>query len=109
VLAESGFSVLDAATPTVARDLIRRHEHRIRLLITDVVMPEMNGPELCTRLREVLPELPVLFMSGHSVQLLDEKNWTELKGRFLPKPFSSSELLAAVEATLADPRINSSA
>ena len=109
VLVESGFSVLDAATPAVARDLIRRHERRIRLLITDVVMPEMDGPELCYRLREVLPELPVLFMSGHSVQLLDEKTWTELKGRFLHKPFSSSELLAAVEATLADPGINSGA
>jgi two-component system cell cycle sensor histidine kinase/response regulator CckA len=71
-------------------------------------MPEMNGPELCNRLREILPELPVIFMSGHSVQLLDDKNWTKLRGRFLPKPFSSSELLAAVEATLTDPRLDSS-
>ena len=107
VLTESGFSVLDAATPTLARDLLRRHERFIRLLITDVVMPEMNGPELCNRLRETLPNLPVLFMSGHSVQLLDEKNWTKLKGRFLPKPFSSSDLLAAVEAALADTGLDS--
>lgn len=102
VLAESGFSVLDAATPTVARDLLQRHERLIRLLITDVVMPEMNGPELCYRLREILPELPVLFMSGHSVELLDEKCWAKPRGRFLPKPFSSSELLAAVEAAIAE-------
>jgi signal transduction histidine kinase/CheY-like chemotaxis protein len=100
VLAASGFSVLDAATPAIARDLVQRHRRPIDLLVADVVMPEMTGPELYDRLRELLPELPVLFMSGHALQLMDQDGRTQLKGSLLPKPFSSSELLAAVEAAL---------
>jgi signal transduction histidine kinase/CheY-like chemotaxis protein len=100
VLTESGFSVVDAASPIAARQLVEHRQQPIDLLVTDVVMPEMTGPELCERLRERLPELPVLFMSGYSVQLLDENRRSQLKGNFLTKPFSSSELVCAVEAAL---------
>ncbi len=101
VLAESGFSVLDAESPIAARQLVERGQRRIDLLLTDVVMPEMSGPELYDRLRERLPGLPVLFMSGYSVQLLDENRRSQLNGALLTKPFSSSELVSAVEAALA--------
>jgi CheY-like chemotaxis protein len=99
-LAESGFSVIDADSPARARELADRGKPCIDLLLTDVVMPEMTGPELHERLLERLPELPVLFMSGYSVQLLDEGGRSQLKGGLLAKPFSSSELVRAVEAAL---------
>jgi len=99
-LAENGFSVVDAASPAMARQVFDSEKRRVDLLVTDVVMPEMTGPELYERLLEHQPELPVLFMSGYSVQLLDENGRGQLKGGLLAKPFTSSELVCAVEAAL---------
>jgi two-component system, cell cycle sensor histidine kinase and response regulator CckA len=73
----------------------------IDLLITDVVMPGMNGRELADALRAERPDLPVLFMSGYTDL---EQGLLELpRSRFLPKPFSVEQLLDAVDAAVAAP------
>jgi two-component system cell cycle sensor histidine kinase/response regulator CckA len=103
MLARAGYRVLDARTPTEACDLFNRHKADITLLLTDVVMPEMNGPALAHHLVAQRPELRVLFVSGYTEELpiLDTAG---TKSRFLAKPFTSAELLATV-AELLEPQI----
>lgn len=66
------------------------------VLVTDEVMPQMRGHELARRLKEKLPELRVLVCSGHAEHLIDHAALDELEAVFLPKPYSASELCAAV-------------
>jgi two-component system, cell cycle sensor histidine kinase and response regulator CckA len=95
ILGQAGYRVLDARTPGEARELFAQHGAEIALLLTDVVMPEMNGPALAQRLVALRPELRVLFVSGYTEELpvLDTPG---TKTRFLAKPFTSATLLAAV-------------
>jgi len=73
------------------------------LLLTDVIMPEMDGSELAATLRLKLPELPVLFMSGYTNDLLDDQGTLHQSIRFLQKPFSIHELAQKVRTTLDTP------
>ena len=102
MLAQAGYRVLDARTPSEACELFDRHSEDIALLLTDVVMPEMNGPALAQRLVAKRPELRVLFVSGYTEELpvLDAPG---TKTRFLAKPFTSAALVAAV-LELLEPR-----
>jgi two-component system, cell cycle sensor histidine kinase and response regulator CckA len=95
MLGQAGYRVLDARTPSEACELFNRHRDEIALLLTDVVMPEMNGPALAQRLVALRPELRVLFVSGYTEELpvLDAP---AAKSRFLAKPFTSATLLTAV-------------
>ncbi len=99
ILAEHGFVVLDAATPTLALDRAAAHSGRIHLLITDVIMPEMTGCELYQSLIKRIPALPVLYMSGHAQSLVLPESGKN-RAAFLPKPFSPGELLKAVGEAL---------
>src|SRR6478752_1107777 len=64
ILQRRGFLVLDAGLPEPAMDLARDHIDTLDLLLTDVRMPAITGAELANRLRELRPDLPVLYMSG---------------------------------------------
>ena len=77
----------------------REHPGRIDLLLTDVIMPRMSGPDLAKRLRAERPGLPVLFVSGYPDQRLD--GW-EGEAAILPKPTSRSTLLAKVRELLGE-------
>jgi two-component system cell cycle sensor histidine kinase/response regulator CckA len=91
VLQRQGYRVLEAATPRAACDLFHEHGNEIQLLVTDVVMPEMNGPTLAQRLVGLRPELRVLFISGYAdvATPLDSDNPNV---SFLSKPFQASTL-----------------
>ena len=99
LLSRAGFRVLAASGPREARALFDQHTSDIDLLLTDVVMPEMNGPLLAERLLETRAGLPVLFMSGYS-----HVNASELSSHpntaFLPKPFTAAGLSGAVNELL---------
>jgi signal transduction histidine kinase/CheY-like chemotaxis protein len=99
MLAQAGYRVLDARTPTEACELFEQHKHEISLLLTDVIMPEMNGPALAQRLVAIRPELRVLFVSGYTEEL-PVLNTPGNKSHFLAKPFSSASLMAAVSELL---------
>jgi signal transduction histidine kinase/CheY-like chemotaxis protein len=103
MLGQAGYRVLDARTPTEACELFDRHKDKIALLLTDVVMPEMNGPALAQRLVMVQPELRVLFVSGYTEEL-PVLNTPAGKSKFLAKPFTSATLLTAV-ADLLEPQM----
>ena len=91
--------MLEASTPRGACDIFDQHAAEIDLLLTDVVMPEMNGPALAQRLVAARPELRVLFISGYADMAtpLDADNPNV---SFLGKPFQASVLAAKVREIL---------
>jgi PAS domain S-box-containing protein len=100
ILKRSGYAVLEAARPNDAIELASRAEQPIHLLITDVVMPELNGRQLADRVRALRPELEILFMSGYSDHLLERDGVLEHGLHFLPKPITPAALTSAVRAIL---------
>jgi two-component system, cell cycle sensor histidine kinase and response regulator CckA len=78
-------------------------EAQFDLLLSDVVMPEMSGPELARRLREERPGLPVLYMSGYTDDVLDESELAHPSTGFIRKPFTNPGLIGAVADTLGYP------
>jgi two-component system cell cycle sensor histidine kinase/response regulator CckA len=100
VLRRQGYQVLEAVTPGVASDIFDRREPDIDMLLTDVVMPGMNGPELAERLMRARPELAVLYISGYADVSFDLGRQRSHVG-FLHKPFHASTLVGRVRELLA--------
>ncbi|MEA5113675.1 MAG: PAS domain S-box protein [Geobacteraceae bacterium] len=92
-LLENGVHALVAASPREAISTFKEHRNDIRLLLTDVVMPEMNGPELYEKLKELKGDLPVLFMSGYTSDIEKYQRIVNDSGIFLAKPFTIRSLL----------------
>jgi two-component system cell cycle sensor histidine kinase/response regulator CckA len=101
VLRRQGYHVLEAATPHIACEMFSRHSG-VALLLTDVVMSQMNGPTLAQRLVGLRPELQVLFISGYTDMMmpLDQSNPNVA---FLEKPFQASALTDRVRQMLSRP------
>jgi two-component system, cell cycle sensor histidine kinase and response regulator CckA len=97
LLRRLGYAVLEAQTPETAVGLLTTHAGQISLLLTDVVMPAMNGAELALAARRIDPHLAVVFMSGYDPGLLERFETAEV----LRKPFSPEQLAAVVSAALA--------
>jgi CheY-like chemotaxis protein len=103
MLEEQGYTVLQAGNGLDAIALAERHRGEIDLLLTDVVMPRLSGPELAQKLRALQPGLEVLFMSGYNDSRLVHRGVEETKVNLLVKPFSPDELVERVgELTGAD-------
>jgi signal transduction histidine kinase/ActR/RegA family two-component response regulator len=102
ILREAGYEVRAASTAEDALAAIVEAERPISLLVTDVVMPSINGPELVRRLERTHPSLPVLYTSGYTDDLLGAQSLEGGTRRLLRKPFRASELLDAVAQLLAD-------
>ena len=102
MLATRGYSVITAETPHDALDLIEEHEHAIDLLLTDLVMPEMDGRELARRITEQAATVRVLFMSGYADQSVNRNGGLDL-ATFLEKPFSAADLARKVRQVLDAP------
>lgn len=98
-LEQKGFCVLDAATPEEALAIAAATDS-IALLLTDVVMPRMSGPELVARLRTTRPDLPVLYMSGYPETLVLPGRSLDPSIRLLSKPFTSAQLLDTIQRVL---------
>jgi two-component system cell cycle sensor histidine kinase/response regulator CckA len=100
VLEGHGYLVLEAANSEKALELVARERRRIHLLLTDVVMPGMPGPELSARLSHLLPSVRTLFISGYAKQALENRGSLHGDARLLRKPFDENSLLAAVRSVL---------
>ncbi len=97
-----GYSVLDAPDPEAALDLARKHTGPLDVLVTDVVMPGMRGPELAVEVERLRPAVKTLLVSGHlDPSLLHEGGGRSASWAFLQKPFTASTLAAAVRQVLA--------
>jgi PAS domain S-box-containing protein len=98
-LAEKGYNVVGASTPAAALQCAR-DTAQLDLIITDVVMPEMNGRDLVTSLLEIHPDTKVIFMSGYTRDVVIERDVLPTGRHFLQKPFSLSDLEHCVRDTL---------
>ncbi|MDP1823731.1 MAG: PAS domain-containing protein [Archangium sp.] len=100
ILNTAGFRVLEASTPDAALSLATRHPGGIDLLLTDVVLPEMNGRELAGRIGRQRTGVKVLFMSGYTDDAFSTTELVDPGAAFLAKPFSPERLLQRVDDVL---------
>ncbi len=100
MLRRQGYRVLPAGTPGEAMRIAREHDSEIHLLVTDVIMPEMNGRDLAAGLLPLYPNLKRLFMSGYTADVIAHHGVLEPGIHFIQKPFSVRDLAARVRAAL---------
>ena len=100
ILEKLGYTVLAAQTPVHAIHLVEEHPGDIHLLITDVVMPEMNGRELAEQLGAIRPNLKCLYMSGYTADVIAHRGILDEGVNFIQKPFGSDDLAARVRQVL---------
>jgi len=106
ILTTRGYTVLPAARPTEALALAAARRGGIDVLVSDVIMPDMPGPELAERLRALLPTLRVIFMSGYTAGTVGAQANLPQGSAFLPKPFTAAALAAGVRDLLDHPTHN---
>jgi two-component system, cell cycle sensor histidine kinase and response regulator CckA len=99
-LRRKGYTVLAAESGRAALDLVRSHAGTIDLLITDVVMPDMNGPELVSRFVTIRPETQALFMSGYMDDAFSDHGILSADINFIQKPFSPRAIAQKVREIL---------
>lgn len=102
ILRDLGYTVMSTTSPTQAIQLANESAGKMDLLITDVVMPEMNGRELSEQLRILHPDLKVLFMSGYTSNVIAHRGVLEDGVYFIPKPFSKKEMAVKIREVLDD-------
>jgi PAS domain S-box-containing protein len=100
MLEKLGYRVLAAGSPGEAMELAEQHSGEIHLLMTDVVMPDMNGRDLARNLLSLYPNLKRLFMSGYTADVIARHGVLDEGVHFIQKPFSKQELAARVRAAL---------
>lgn len=100
VLEKLGYRVLPALTPDDALQFAEEHKDAIDLLVTDVIMPGMDGHELAERLRSWHPNLPCLFTSGYTADIISKRGALDPGVHFLQKPFSVHDIADRVRALL---------
>jgi PAS domain S-box-containing protein len=99
-LAGGGFTILDAPSPADALILSRRHTGPLHLLLTDVIMPGMDGPALAKQIQRERPDIKVLFMSGYATNFIMHDGVVDPGTNFLEKPFHPRTLLSKVREVL---------
>jgi signal transduction histidine kinase len=103
-LQDSGYQVLEAASGSEALSVARRHQGTIHLLMTDAVMPGINGRELAKKLYGERPEMRVLYVSGYTDDAILRSGLLETGAAFLQKPFTRDALARKVRDVLAGER-----
>lgn len=99
-LKRNGYTVLAAESGREALELVRNHTGAIHLLITDVIMPDMDGPELVRHLSTIRPDTRTLFMSGYMDDTLGERGILATSANFIQKPFSPRTIAQRVREIL---------
>ena len=100
-LASRGYTVLEAGNGVEAIDVLEKADGQVDLVVSDVVMPEMDGPTLLRELRNRNPSLKIIFVSGYAEDAFQKHLPEHGQFAFLPKPFTLKQLVAAVKDTLA--------
>lgn len=100
MLEQKGYTVLSAANPHEAMNLARKKGNSIQLIITDVVMPQMNGRNLAAKLRSRYPHLKCLYMSGYTCDVIARHGVLNEGVHFIQKPFSMEDLASKVRESL---------
>ncbi len=103
VLERAGFDVIAFSSPLEALKRVIEGKPPIALLITDVVMPEMNGRDLADKLTELKPGIRILFMSGYTNEMISSRGIKDGDVPFLQKPFTPAALIDKIEGMLSGP------
>jgi CheY-like chemotaxis protein len=99
-LGDAGYTVVQASGGPDALEIMMEAGARLRLVLTDVVMPRMNGRELAARIAEIRPDLPIVFMSGYTDEDVIRRGLMERGRRFIQKPFSPDALAREIRQAL---------
>ncbi|OGP61655.1 MAG: hypothetical protein A2V65_04185, partial [Deltaproteobacteria bacterium RBG_13_49_15] len=100
LLKQLGYAVLSTTNPNKAIQLVEGHSGPIHLLVTDVIMPEMSGRDLCRRLISLCPGLKCLYISGYTADVISHHGTLEEGVHFLQKPFSQKALAVKIREAL---------
>jgi CheY-like chemotaxis protein len=100
VLENQGYQVIAVSDPLDALARIQDHDTDIHLLLTDVVMPNMNGRDLSKQVQAIYPDVKILFMSGYTANTIAHHGILDTGVNFLQKPFSSRDLAIKIRAIL---------
>ena len=100
VLSSVGYTVIDAPSGEKALEALTAHDGPVHLMLTDVVMPGMNGRELAVRVAELRPDIKVLYASGYTDDAIFRHGVLDDGSRFISKPYAPSELRRKVRETL---------
>lgn len=103
MLRSLGYTILPAATPSEALRLVQTHEGPIDLLISDVIMPAMNGKDLSDQLKQIKPGIKCLFMSGYTADIIAKHGMLDEAIHFIQKPFSIPEMATKIRGLLDEP------
>ena len=107
ILQRKGYRLLVAATPLESLALLSNHPERIDMLVSDVIMPVLSGPELARQIREMRPDIRTLFLSGYTEQLVNADGRLSGMDGFLSKPFTADDLARKVGEILGGARTSS--
>jgi signal transduction histidine kinase/ActR/RegA family two-component response regulator len=102
MLRAAGYQVLTAANGEEALTICEQHKGEIHLLLTDVVMPQMNGPQLAGRIQRLRPDLRILYMSGYMDHAIVREGVLDAGTNYIGKPFSGNDLGRKVRHALGD-------
>jgi len=102
MLRNSGYKVISAGNGSEAVQVLESHPEQIHLLLSDVIMPGLNGKDLYERLRKIRPNLKVLFTSGYSDNVIAPDGVLDPNVAYLAKPFSRDVLVAKVREVLSN-------
>jgi two-component system cell cycle sensor histidine kinase/response regulator CckA len=100
-LRSRGYSVIEASNGVEAMEALEQKNGAVDLVVSDVVMPEMDGPTLLKTMRDRNPDLKIIFVSGYAEDAFEKSLPENQQFAFLPKPFTLSQLIAAVKETMA--------
>ncbi|MEJ2055225.1 MAG: response regulator, partial [Calditrichaceae bacterium] len=100
-----GYKVLTAGNAGEAIKIARTYKNKIHLLITDVVMPDMDGKELSEKIHAIYPGLKILFMSGYTANVIAHRGVLDEGVNFIQKPFSKKTLSKKIQETLQERKI----
>jgi two-component system cell cycle sensor histidine kinase/response regulator CckA len=100
-LRSRGYSVIEASNGVEAMEALEQKDGAVDLVVSDVVMPEMDGPTLLKTMRGRNPDLKIIFVSGYAEDAFGKSLPQNQQFAFLPKPFTLSQLVAAVKETMA--------
>ncbi len=100
ILSEQGYKVIEATNGEEGLQVFKEYKEEIDLLISDITMPKMSGPELVNKLRELQPKLKALFISGNVENRYTNEHSTDLRTSFLQKPFTYDSIISKVREIL---------
>ncbi|HYE04250.1 MAG TPA: response regulator [Planctomycetota bacterium] len=104
MLTDNGYTVLEAGSGPEALAVAEKADYQFDVMLTDVVMPKMNGPELAEEMGKIVPDLRVLYMSGYMDKVIVDRGVLDRDFIFIDKPFSGEAMLRKLrEAIERDP------